>query len=523
MHRLSVCILSLILVLLISCTTVSDFNPEIAPEVVAEVVIEPEDVIAESSEIEEEFVEIESDSLKDEGNEGTSTEISDIEAEYSKEVDILGYIVAISYCDKKLIFDYPDIFSDDDYPQLYGPAIDAVSSTGLEFSRDVSDGIFRNNHYVLGITGENNLEKATFDSIVSEFEQLFRKRIEGTSDYETVEVSNDDYFEYEFTEVVIEAEPIEDTVDGDYVFTEEQVPVIENVEVLVGINSYGEVFVKDPSLLIGDLIIPEEINGFTVTGVGDSGFFGCYGLHSVTLPDTVEMIGDYAFEECTSLVSVTIPDSVTSIGEGSFYKCKKLSSISLPSNIIEIPAFIFSDCDSLIEIILPEGITSIGAHAFSSSGLKNISMGDNITTIGAYAFAFCSALETIHLSESLVIIEDNAFSYCDGLVCLTLPDNVLKIGMYSFWDCYNLSSIKLSTTLSEIGAQAFGSCSSLSDVILPASLQTIGDSAFKTGSKMNSITYQGTREQWLLLQGHYNHFFDPSVKIVRCSDGNYRL
>ena len=43
------------------------------------------------------------------------------------------------------------------------------------------------------------------------------------------------------------------------------------------------------------------------------------------IPDSVTSIGNSAFYYCTSLTSITIPDSVTSIGNSAFYYCTTLS------------------------------------------------------------------------------------------------------------------------------------------------------------------------------------------------------
>ena len=43
------------------------------------------------------------------------------------------------------------------------------------------------------------------------------------------------------------------------------------------------------------------------------------------IPDGVTSIGDSAFYNCRSLTSVTIPDSVTSIGYSAFYDCSSLT------------------------------------------------------------------------------------------------------------------------------------------------------------------------------------------------------
>ena len=60
---------------------------------------------------------------------------------------------------------------------------------------------------------------------------------------------------------------------------------------------------------------------YDVTGISDYAFYGCSGLTSVTIPNSVTSIGNSAFSGCSGLTSVTIPNSVTSIGEDTFWGC----------------------------------------------------------------------------------------------------------------------------------------------------------------------------------------------------------
>ena len=73
------------------------------------------------------------------------------------------------------------------------------------------------------------------------------------------------------------------------------------------------------------LLIPSELDGHPVTGIGDYAFSDRRSLTSVTIPDSVTSIGDDAFGDCRSLTSVTIPDSVTSIGDDAFSRCPDLT------------------------------------------------------------------------------------------------------------------------------------------------------------------------------------------------------
>jgi len=83
-----------------------------------------------------------------------------------------------------------------------------------------------------------------------------------------------------------------------------------------------------PQKITGAIIIPDS-----VTSIGNSVFFNCTGLTSITISDRAASIGDNAFLQCTGLTSITIPNSVTSIGERAFYGCTKLTSVTFEGAI----------------------------------------------------------------------------------------------------------------------------------------------------------------------------------------------
>ncbi len=107
---------------------------------------------------------------------------------------------------------------------------------------------------------------------------------------------------------------------------------LTNITVDVNNTNYksidGNLYSKDGKTLVTyaigktdkTFIIPNS-----VTSIGDSAFYGCSSLTSITIPDSVTSIGGYAFEGCTSLTNITIPDSVTSIGDWAFVNCSSLT------------------------------------------------------------------------------------------------------------------------------------------------------------------------------------------------------
>ena len=75
----------------------------------------------------------------------------------------------------------------------------------------------------------------------------------------------------------------------------------------------------------GVVVIPEEVtyggSVFKVASIGKYAFYHCFGLTSVTIPNSVTSIGGGAFAGCSGLTSITIPNSVTSIGNNAFSGC----------------------------------------------------------------------------------------------------------------------------------------------------------------------------------------------------------
>lgn len=92
----------------------------------------------------------------------------------------------------------------------------------------------------------------------------------------------------------------------------------------------------------GHFIVPDS-----VTSIGDSAFYFCSGLTSITIPDGVTSIDDNAFSFCSGLTSVTIGNGVTSIGNSAFSGCSGLTSITIPDSVTSIGVGAFYGCDKL--------------------------------------------------------------------------------------------------------------------------------------------------------------------------------
>ena len=100
-------------------------------------------------------------------------------------------------------------------------------------------------------------------------------------------------------------------------------------------------------------------------------YYGCSGLTSITLPNSVTSIGDKAFYNCSSLTSTIIPNSVTSIGGAAFFGCSGLTSVTcLIEEPFEIDRYVFSSSYNKATLYVPVGTVekykaTAGWNAFS--------------------------------------------------------------------------------------------------------------------------------------------------------------
>ena len=201
-----------------------------------------------------------------------------------------------------------------------------------------------------------------------------------------------------------------------------------------------------------ELDVPNEIDGYTVTGIGDGAFFENVNLTDVTIPDSVTYIGHGAFFECSGLKNITFPESLTSIGESAFDGCTGLKEIEIPANVTSIGDWAFWACESLESITVDAGNAVYDSRedcnaiieketAALIAGCRSTVIPNNVKVIGKGAFAGCSGLTNIKIPDSVTDIEDYAFLSCSDLTEITIPGKVASIGEWAFLGCFSLDSI----------------------------------------------------------------------------------
>ncbi len=295
----------------------------------------------------------------------------------------------------------------------------------------------------------------------------------------------------------------------------------------------GSNYYQYPDEYTGNVSIPAAVtyNGKTypVTTIGYYAFYGCSGLTSVTIPNSVTEIGVLAFYNCVSLTEVTIPNSVTAIGNEAFNRCRSLTGVTIPNSVQTIGNRTFKDCQSLTSMAIPNSVTTIGESAFyNCSALTSVSIGNSVSSIGNSAFYGCGGMTSIVVASgnttydsrgncnaiietasntliagccntvipgTVTAIGDAAFAYCSGLTVVTIPTSVTSIGDEAFRCCKGLTSVTIPNSVTSIGRLAFFECSGLTSVTIHGSVTSIGDRAFLECSGLTDV---------------YSHITDPS-------------
>ena len=260
-----------------------------------------------------------------------------------------------------------------------------------------------------------------------------------------------------------------------------------------------------------------ELQYFTrLTSIVDHEFYGCKGLTSINIPNSVTRIGGDAFEFCETLTSISFGNSLTSIGFGSFTHCNSLTSIRIPNSVTNIEIGAFLGCIGLTSIVVEEGNT----HYDSRDNCNAI-----IHTASNTLIAGC---QTTIIPNTVKSIAGDAFCDCFNLTSITIPNSVTNIGFYAFNNCQSLTSVVIGNSVARIENGAFGYCSNLKVI------QSLIDNPFSINTSVFDGIYTtatlyvpaGTKAKYEATEG-WNKFQNivemggetPSVTL--CPDSNH--
>lgn len=226
-------------------------------------------------------------------------------------------------------------------------------------------------------------------------------------------------------------------------------------------------------------MIPESINGKPVTIIGESAFYYCSNLTSVSIPDSVTTIGDSAFLYC-GLTSVTIPGSVLDIGSRAFQSCARLAIVTIPGSVTNMGEYMFQDCTNLTSVVVSDSVTSIGSHAFLNCTKLSKAVIGSVASIESHVFSGCSSLTSVTISEGVTSIGGSVFNGCSKLSTVNIPEGVLIISSRLFYKCASLSELVIPQSVSHINLDAF-SFSGLGIVKIMGNAPSVAGSILNSG------------------------------------------
>lgn len=136
-----------------------------------------------------------------------------------------------------------------------------------------------------------------------------------------------------------------------------------------------------------NLVIPDTIDGYTVTEIGANAFANQTSIQMVKFPANLKQIGVKAFANCTGLLEVTLPDTIQGAGQLCFSGCTALKKAVLNKGRINIVYGMFENCTSLTEVVIPDTVENVAMYAFlNCRSLMHLNLPASLKSISVHAF-----------------------------------------------------------------------------------------------------------------------------------------
>lgn len=297
-------------------------------------------------------------------------------------------------------------------------------------------------------------------------------------------------------------------------------------------------------------------------------FYDCESLSEIAIPAATTSIDHNAFTGCDALMKITVEqgnsvyhadgnciietaakklligctgsvlpqdDSVTEIGMWAFGDNPCLKKIEISEYITKIDITSFCKCGGLEEIIVNQNnpvfhedgnclINTAEKKILRLCSNSTIPSDGSVTTFQNGAFDGCSirnlyipaCIEFVTSSgphirdlESIVVEEGNTKYYSAGNCLISTSSQTLYIG------CKNSM---IPSGVLKIRSDAFKGCG-VTSINIPASVTEIETFAFLDCVLLQEIRYEGTREQWLLIEKDRSWDSNTGDYIIICSDG----
>ncbi len=184
--------------------------------------------------------------------------------------------------------------------------------------------------------------------------------------------------------------------------------------------------------------IPSEVNGKTVTGIGEQFLWGESTIKKVVIPNTVKRIGLAAFGNMSALEEILFPSSVENIEGRQFFYDDNLRSVGFAEGSpyeIQNDLIYNTKTKTVVDATYaktfdpPAGTKEYAVSCYRmNGGFKAIFLGSEVERIDDFAFSYCPDLRYVKISGSPVIGEGVFANYSGTKLRVVIPDTVREIG-----------------------------------------------------------------------------------------------
>lgn len=239
-------------------------------------------------------------------------------------------------------------------------------------------------------------------------------------------------------------------------------------------------------------------------------------------------MGDSTFFCCSNLTSITIPNSVTSIGENAFNGCNSLTRIIFNGTKEEWHAIRkekdWDEDTGEYTVHCTDGDERQKKREEENAypTLENYNRAD-FEIDGTVLVKYKGEGGDVKIPSGVTLIERDAFLDCSSLTSIKIPNSVTSIGTMAFHRCSSLTSITIPDSVTSIGDSSFSLCNSLTSIAIPNSVTSIGDNVF-SHSSLTNIIFNGTEAEWRAIRKGEDWGWDYGIGeyTVHCIDGDIR-
>ncbi len=265
-----------------------------------------------------------------------------------------------------------------------------------------------------------------------------------------------------------------------------------------------------------EVVIPEKIEGLTVSEIAQEAFYKNDIITSVKMPSTLKRLGSRAFSGCKNLSEITIPKSVEEFGS-TIFTGTGIKTATFEDGTKEVPDNVFEFMTNLEKVNLPNSITQIGNLSFfGCSALKDVDLPDNLVTLGS-SFSGCRALETITIPKTLAEFTDSPFAN-SGLKTAYFEEGTEYVPQNLFYSATMLEKVVLPDSIKSIKSNAFAHCYKLSEINMPTNLESVGNGAFSHCFELKSMIFANS-----LKEAGFGIFEKSGITEVKLAEGTTEI